>query len=159
MAKQPEPAAIEPGALPELAREVMAQARFPMLATVDQGQPRVRPVSPVRTLGFTVYIANLGRYHKTREIGAEPRVELCYLSAGHDQVRITGRAVVVQDADLLTAIWADNPLLRHYLGRPDNPELVVYEIVPQRVRFMREWALEYHEVPLEGPAAGEKTPA
>jgi len=39
-----------------------------MLATVDsQGQPRVRPVSPVRTDAFVIYVANLRRYGKTRE--------------------------------------------------------------------------------------------
>jgi hypothetical protein len=29
----------------------------------------------------------------------------------------------------------------------DNPELIVYRIRPARVRFMKEWALDYHEVP------------
>ena len=39
--------------------------------------------------------------------------------------------------------------LRQYVGKPDNPELIVYRIRPTRVRYMREWALDYHEVPLE----------
>lgn len=131
--------------------------RFPVLATLDGDQPRARPVSPVRTDGFTVYVANLRHYHKTAEIAAEPKVELCYVSPEHDQVRITGRAEIVTDADLLAAIWTDNPLLRHYLGRPDDPELVVYRIVPGRVRFMREWAMEYHEVPLAAAGAAGAT--
>jgi general stress protein 26 len=109
----------------------------------------VRPVSPVRTDEFTVYVANLRSYHKTAEISANPRVELCYLSPSHDQVRISGEAEVVTDHAVLGEIWDANPLLRGYLGSIDNPELVVYRIRPSRVRFMREWALEYHEVPLE----------
>jgi uncharacterized pyridoxamine 5'-phosphate oxidase family protein len=152
MARRPEPEPIDPDALPALARATMVAAKFPMLATVDGGQPRVRPVSPVLTEGFTVYVANLRTYHKTVEIAAEPRVELCYLSPDHDQVRITGRALVVGDDALLDRIWADNPLLRHYLGERDNPELVVYRIVPERVRFMREWALAYHEVEVGRPS-------
>ena len=32
---------------------------------------------------------------------------------------------------------------------PENPELIIYRIEPSRVRFMREWALEYVEVPPE----------
>jgi hypothetical protein len=103
----------------------------------------------VRTDGFTVYVANLRSYHKTREIATNPRVELAYLSPDHDQVRISGRAEAVTDAGLLKEIWDANPLLRHYLGSPDNPELLVYRIVPEQVRFMREWALEYYDVPLE----------
>jgi general stress protein 26 len=149
---RPTPAPIEPGHLRERAQHLMKQARFPSLATIDGDQPRVRPVSPVRTDGFTVYVANLRSYHKTGEIAANPRVELVYLDEHHDQVRITGVAEVVTERPLLEEIWADNPLLRQYLGSLDNPELIVYRIAPTRIRYMKEWALEYHEVPLEPPA-------
>ena len=148
MAKQPTPQPIDPDDVPALAAAVVKADRFPYLATVDGDQPRVRPVSPVHTEGFTVYVANLRSYHKTGEIAANPKVELCYLDDGHNQVRITGTAEVLRDSAMLQAIWEKNPLLRHFLGTPDNPELVVYRIVPSRVRYMREWALAYHEVPL-----------
>jgi general stress protein 26 len=39
-------------------------------------------------------------------------------------------------------------LLRQYLGSIDNPDLIIYRIDPERVRYMQEWALEYYEVPL-----------
>jgi general stress protein 26 len=146
---RPTPEPVEPGEVLRLARAVVRADRFPQLATADGDQPRVRPVSPVRTEGFTVYVANLKGYHKTAEIAANPRVELCYLDGRHDQVRITGVAEVVRDRVLLQEIWDANPLLRQYLGSLDNPELIVYRIRPTRVRFMREWALTYHEVPLE----------
>ena len=124
----------------------MAEDRFPYLATLDADQPRLRPVSPVRTEGFTVYVANLRSYGKTLEIEANPKVELCYLDKGHDQVRITAVAEVLQERETLESIWNENPLLRQYLGSVDNPELIVYRMVPNWVRFMREWALQYHEV-------------
>jgi general stress protein 26 len=149
MTKKPAPKRVDPIALPKLARAVIAADRFPFLATVDGDRPRLRPVSPVRTDGFTVYVASLRSYHKTGEIAANPNVEIAYLSGDHDQVRISGRADVVSEGTLLREIWDANPLLRHYLGSPDNPELIVYRILPERVRFMREWALEYHEVPIE----------
>jgi general stress protein 26 len=118
---------------------------------VDGARPRLRPVSPVRTDGFTVYVANLKSYRKTGEIEANPRVELAYLSGDHDQVRISGRAEVVTDRALLQEIWDANPLLRHYLGSLENPELIVYRIVPEQVRFMREWSLAYHDVTIDAP--------
>ena len=143
---KPVPKPIEPGELTDLALSVIRADPFPHLATVDGDQPRVRPVSPVRTDGFVVYVANLRSYHKTTEIAANPRVELCYLDDGHNQVRLTGVAEVVTDRALLQEIWDQNPLMRQYLGSPDNPQLLVYRIRPTRVRYMREWALEYHEV-------------
>ena len=90
---RPKPGPLEPGEVRRKALAVVAADRFPHLATVDGDQPRLRPVSPVRTEGFTVYVANLRGYHKTAEIAANPKVELCYLDDHHDQVRITGRAV------------------------------------------------------------------
>jgi uncharacterized pyridoxamine 5'-phosphate oxidase family protein len=143
---KPIPAPLDLALIPDMARAVVQADRFPYLATIDGAQPRVRPVSPVRTDGFTVYIANLRSYHKTQEIAANPNVELCYLDDKHDQVRITGVAEIVTDRSLLQEIWDANPLLRQYLGSIDNPMLIVYCVRPIQVRFMKEWALDYHEV-------------
>src|SRR4051812_47960474 len=158
---KPTPEPVAPGQVLRRAREVIRADRFPYLATADGDQPRLRPVSPVRTDGFTVYVANLRGYHKTAEIAANPKVELCYLDDHHDQVRLTGVAEVVTQRGLLQEIWDANPLLRQYLGSLDNPELIVYRIRPRRVRFMREWALEYMDVPFEsaGSAAGSSGPS
>jgi general stress protein 26 len=145
---KPTPEPISPAEVRSRALAVVRADRFPHLATIDGDWPRVRPVSPVRTDDFTVYVANLRTYHKTAEIAANPRVELCYLDDRHDQVRISGTAEVVTDRTLLQEIWDANPLLRQYLGSLDNPELVLYRIRPSRVRYMQEWALEYHNVPL-----------
>ena len=144
----PAPAPIDQAKLPELALSCIREAKFPQLATIDGDQPRLRPVSPVKTDGFTVYIANLRNYGKTAEIAANPKVELCYMSPSHDQVRITGIAEALEDEGEIKAIWDSNALLRQYLGSVENPQLIIYRVQPERVRFMREWALEYHEVPL-----------
>jgi general stress protein 26 len=145
---KPEPQRINPEDVPQIATALVKKVRFPMLATTDGGQPRVRPVSPVRTDGFTVYVANLKSYAKTADIEKNAKVELCYLDEDHNQVRITGEAVVVTDRKLMEEIWNANRLLQHYLGSIDNPELIVYKIIPNKVRFMQEWALTYYEVPI-----------
>jgi general stress protein 26 len=145
---KPAPKTIEASEVPKLAAEIVKKVKFPMLATIDGNQPRVRPVSPVRTDGFTVYVANLKSYGKTGEIELNPAVELCYLDEDHNQVRITGSVEVVNDRKILEEIWNANRLLQHYLGSIDNPQLIVYKINPKRVRFMLEWALNYYEVPL-----------
>src|SRR3954470_23979401 len=102
---KPLPRPIDSAQLRSLALAVIAADRFPHLATADGDQPRLRPVSPVRTDGFTVYVANLRAYHKTGEIASNPRVELGYLDDRHDQVRITGVAEVVTDGEVLQGIW------------------------------------------------------
>lgn len=147
---KPTPEPVDPARLPELCRATMARAKFPMLATVStNGRPRVRPVSPVKTEGFTVWVASFRSSGKTAEIAAQPEVELCYLDETHDQVRLTGIAEEVGPGPERQAIWDENPLLRNYMGSIDNPELVLYRIRPKRVRFMREWALDYHETDID----------
>jgi general stress protein 26 len=126
----------------------MQRAKFPILATCDGDQARARPVSPVLTDGFIVYVANLRRYNKTKELEANPKAELCYTDDVHNQVRITATAEIVTDRPLLEEIWQSNPLLRTYLGSLENPELIIYRFKPNCVRYMREWALEYFELPL-----------
>jgi general stress protein 26 len=155
---KPAPESFSPSELVRRALAVIRADRFPQLATIDDDQPRLRPVSPVRTDGFIVFIANLRSYHKTAEIAVNPKVELCYLDEHHDQVRLTGVAEVVTDRPLLQEIWDANPLLRQYLGRIDNPELIVYRVRPTRVRFMKEWALDYHEVPFDDAALTKHVP-
>jgi uncharacterized pyridoxamine 5'-phosphate oxidase family protein len=145
---QPISEPIRPDEVPGLAADVVTSDRFPVLATIDEKTPRVRPVSPVKTEGFTVWVANLKSYHKTQEIAANPNVELCYVNQNHDQVRITGVATTEERAEVIQEIWNANPLLRNYLGSPDNQMLIIYRIEPTQVRYMKEWALEYHEVTL-----------
>lgn len=147
---KPVPSPVDPEKLSDLAQATMRAAKFPCLASMDGDQPRLRPVSPVRTDGFTIYIANLRPYHKTQEIAGNPKVELCYTDDQHNQVRITGLAAVLSERALLQEIWDQNPLLRQFLGSLDNPMLLVYRVTPVRVRYMQEWALEYYEVPLTG---------
>jgi general stress protein 26 len=143
---KPVPDPIDPEKLEQLAQATIHSAKFPCLASMDGDQPRLRPVSPVRVDGFTVYVANLKQYHKTGELEKNPKVELCYLDSDHNQVRITGVSEVLTDASILQEIWDSNPLLRNYLGERDNPNLIVYKIVPSHVRYMREWALDYYDV-------------
>jgi general stress protein 26 len=152
---RPTPQPIAPAEVRSLALGVIAADRFPQLATIDGDQPRVRPVSPVKTDGFTVYVANLRLYHKTAEIAVNPKVELCYMDSGHNQVRLTGIAEIVTDRSLLEEIWQANPLMRQFLGTLDNPQLIVYRIQPTQVRYMQEWALEYSPVALESAEAGQ----
>ena len=52
----PAPEPVNPARVTDLALAVVAADRFPHLATVDGDQPRVRPVSPVRTDRFTVFV-------------------------------------------------------------------------------------------------------
>jgi general stress protein 26 len=145
----PAPDLSEPDDLVQRALSVITSDRLPYLATVEGDQPRLRPISPAKTDGFVVYVPNLRSHGKTAEIEVNPRVELCYLDGHNDQVRISGLAEVVADPALKAEVWNSNPQLRHHFATADSPDFILYRIVPTRVRYMKEWALTYHEVPFE----------
>ena len=143
---RPTPEPVDITNLRELSLSVIAADRFPMLATIDGDQPCVRPVSPLGNEGFTIYIASLRDSHKTREIEGNAKVELCYMTPGHDQVRLTGMCHEVTDRAVKQSWWERSPLLRAYIPSAVDPRFVLYRVEAERVRFMREWALEYFEV-------------
>jgi general stress protein 26 len=136
---------------------VIHSDRLPYLATVEHDQPRLRPIAPVKTEGFTVYVVNLRSYGKTSQIEANPRVELCYLDGHHDQVRITGIAEVVTDPAIRDEVWGANPQLQRFFQDSGHTDFILYRIVPKRVRFMKEWALTYREVPFQQRAEDEES--
>ncbi|MBI1371841.1 MAG: pyridoxamine 5-phosphate oxidase [Phycisphaera sp.] len=152
---KPQPEPIPPDQVLAHALAVVKHDRFPMLASMDGDQPRVRPISPLRTDGFNVYFASLRAYHKTGELAQNPKVELAYMDDRHDQVRITGDAEMVTDPEVRQSIWDDSPLLRQYLGDVHNPQFLLYKVTPTDVRYMQEWALEYYDVPFEDAASSD----
>lgn len=146
---KPTPEPIQADQVLDVSLAVVKGDRAPMIATIDGDQPRLRPISPLKTDGFTIYFASLRNYHKTGELEANSNVEMCFMGNGHDQVRLSGRCQLITDAQTRQGLWDSNPLMRHYLDSIDNPALLMYRIDPTQVRFMREWALEYFEVPFE----------
>ena len=67
---KPRPEPIREDEVLEVSLSVVEKDRGPMLSTIDGDQPRVRPISPLRTDGFTIYFASLRNYHKTGELEA-----------------------------------------------------------------------------------------
>jgi general stress protein 26 len=146
----PIPEPVNPEELVKLAHGVIEGNRFPFLATTDADQPCLRPVTLSWEDGFNIYFVSLRRFHKTKELAANPKAEFCFMDEKHDQVRVSGIAEVVTDRALLQRAWNQDPLLQRYLGSIDNPEFMLWRLRPKRVRYMKEWALDYHEVPLPG---------
>jgi general stress protein 26 len=147
-APAPAPAPVAPEELVSLARGVIRENRFPFLATMDGDEPRLRPVTLSWEEGFQIYFVSLRRFHKTVELASNPKAEFCFMNEKHDQVRISGVAEVVTDQALRKSAWDQDPLLPRYLGSLDNPEFMLWRVRPTRVRYMKEWSIDYHEVPL-----------
>ena len=93
-------------------------------------QPRLRPIAPVKTDGFTVYIANLRSYGKTAEIESN-RASRSVISTA-----ITTRGASRPGGNrhrkaIKAEIWDSNPHHRNYLVGVENPDFILYQWFPR----------------------------
>ena len=152
MTNKPTDRPVDPGELPRLARAVIAADRFPFLATVDQDRPRLRPsrrcaLTASRSMSPACRVTT--RPESSRPIRQSsspisPPITTRYGSPGGPRSSLTGccsprSGPRTRCCDIISA-------------RSRIPELIVYRIVPERVRFMREWSLAYHDVSFEATA-------
>lgn len=103
--------AMAPGdtsAIAAAAREVITEARYATLVTLDSdGTPQARIVDPfLPDDDFTIWIATNPRTRKVAEIARDPRVTLLYFDRdGASYVTVIGRAERVDDPAMKEKYW------------------------------------------------------
>ena len=118
--------------------DVMAYIRevqFGYLATVSADHtPRVRPVGMHTIYGDALYYFTFGTTRKVAEIDGNPQVEVVW-SKPQDlsQVRIRGKMVVEENAEIQQRFKADNPMVTNLL--PPNAQHLfrLYRLDPEVV--------------------------
>ncbi len=124
-------------------RFIVENAVSCMLATTEDGQPRVRPMSFSLTAAGRLLSSTRDTSGKMREFAADDRVELCLVDADKNHVRIEGTIDVSGgEADKQQLLEAHPPARRHF-GTPDHPNLVHVEVIPTDVRWKPPGFCEY----------------
>ncbi len=138
--------AAEPGAEPRrergellaIARELMAEAGFCALVTLDEtGAPRARAMDPLPPEdGLVVWLATNPASRKVEQIRRDPRVVLFYLApASGAYVTLHGRARLVADPADKAQLWKEG-WERFY---PDREEgLLLIRVAPERLELISE---------------------
>jgi general stress protein 26 len=122
------------------------------LATVAaDGSPRVRPVCAfLEEDALTLLVPSHARTRKVAEIAANPRVEIVFVDKEHWQVRVSGRAEVVEDLGVkrrLVETTLTPKLWRGFFPQGEkDPQFVLYRIQPRSFEWMKEWELDYRRV-------------
>lgn len=130
------------------ARRIIADSGYGMLATNAGGQPRVRPMAFAVTGDLRLLSSTCRRSGKAAELAADGRVEICFLDSRNYQLRVEGHADVAGGLEKKRELLALNPGVRKHFKDEFDPEFVLIEIVPTRVRWMPPGFGEYREVPL-----------
>jgi general stress protein 26 len=110
------------------------------LATVDDGEPRVRMVHPTWE-GEVLWFATGTSSPKLRQLRENPVVDVQFQVAPPDFVHlmVRGRAEIVEDAAEKKRVWdvLDYDLGQFWPGGPTDPEYALVKVRPQRVELSK----------------------
>ena len=97
------------------------------LATVENGQPRVRPFGTVDIFEGRLYIQTGKSKSVSRQIQAEPRVEICGFKDGK-WLRVAGRLVRDDRVEAKAHMLDSYPSLKAmYSADDDNTEVLYFD--------------------------------
>ncbi|MDE2223559.1 MAG: pyridoxamine 5'-phosphate oxidase family protein [Candidatus Omnitrophica bacterium] len=105
----------------EEAIDIIRDAGFGFLATVDGNKPRVRPMMPYLTEDGELLLALLGRSRTLAHIKTNPHVEVCFVDRKMWYCRVEGRAEISQDTAKKQLVFENVPMLRQYFAGAEDP--------------------------------------
>jgi len=130
----------------QLARDTIDAVPSCLAITVDrQGDANARVVNPSKlTDQWTVRFMTDRRTRKIGEIERTGRMTLVYQhDAGGAYVTLVGRAAIIDDVDVKTAVWRPQSFKWHP-GGPTDPNVVLVEFTAERIET---WNSPHNIVP------------
>ena len=117
--------------------DLIRDAGFGVLATIENNQPRVRPMMPYLTEdNKELLVALLGRSRTIGQVKENPHVEVCFVDRKMWYCRVTGDAKITTDKEKKGVLWNNIPMLRQYFGGIDDPNFQLLEITIKTVEAM-----------------------
>ncbi len=110
------------------------------LATIDGDQARVRTFLLWFADETGFYFITFSTKEVSRQLKASPKVELCFFNnpanfRGMRQLRVTGRAELVDEEALRARALRERSHLEQAVGEPLGPTLEVFRVVSGVARF------------------------
>ena len=116
--------------------DLVKDAGFGCLATIEANQPKVRPMMPHLADDGNLLLAILSHSRTINHIKENPRVEMCYIDRKMCFCRISGKASISNDLEKKETVWNNIPMLRNYFSSPEDPNFVLLEIASETIESM-----------------------
>ena len=120
----------------EEAIDIIRDAGFGFLATVDGNKPRVRPMMPYLSEDGELLLALLGRSRTITQIKANSNVEVCFVDRKMWYCRVSGIAAISDDISKKQIVFENVPMLRQYFAGPEDPNFYLAVIKITSVEAM-----------------------
>lgn len=113
----------------EEAIDLITDAGYGMLATVEGDQPRVRPMMPYYDEDNNILIiALLGQSRTIGDVKNNPKVEVCFVDRKMWFARVTGTGQITNNKEYKETLFNNVPMLRQYFGSIDDPNFILLEV-------------------------------
>jgi pyridoxamine 5'-phosphate oxidase len=100
------------------------------LATSEGSKPRVRALRMVRADGKGILFQTVEGKDLPKQLRVNPEVEICFYNAGQNtQVRVSGKAALVEDTNLQKEIIEQRPFLKPLVEKKGLTARPVFRIV------------------------------
>ncbi len=132
----------------EKAREIVKGARSCFMATALDNQPRVRPMKFVVTDDFKFWASTVNISGKVKELEANPKVELEWVTPDGVELRVEGIADISGGAEKKRKLFELHPGMRGLFKDENDPKLIHVEVVPTHARWKEGGFAEYREIAL-----------
>jgi len=117
--------------------DLISDAGYGTLATVDGGHPRIRPMMPyLDEDNGELLLAVLSQSRTIGQIKANPKIEMCYVDRKMNFARVRGDAAVSDDAGKKEQVWNTIPMLRQYFTSTNDPNFVLLVIKINSIEAM-----------------------
>lgn len=116
--------------------DLIKDAGFGCLATVENNQPRVRPMMPHLSDEGELLLAVLSRSRTIEHVKNNPQVEMCYIDRKMSYCRIQGKATISDDLSKKEQVWNNIPMLRNYFSGPEDANYILLVIETQSIETM-----------------------
>ncbi|MFP4054742.1 MAG: pyridoxamine 5'-phosphate oxidase family protein [Phycisphaerae bacterium] len=130
----------------EILNKMVSQGVTCFLATTEDGRPRVRPMATSLVEEGSLFFASGKSSDKMRQIAANPEVECCYMNKDWTHVRARGRAELLDNPAVKSAVWEAVPQLSQYFESADSPEFGLIRVELTEVLSMAVEEREYRSL-------------
>lgn len=118
------------------ALDIMQDAGFGFLATIDGDQPCVRPMMPYLAEENELLLALLGRSRTIEHVRISPKVEFCFVDRKMSYCRIKGVGTITTDVEKKMTVFNAIPMLRQYFSQPQDPNFVLVSVTITQIEAM-----------------------
>jgi len=113
------------------------------LATCDDDQPVVRPVSPIVGDEISIWVTTFCSSRKVKQIQNNPKICLAFVEqpSGDKAAVVVGEAKIVPDLEEKKRIWnlAAFDLSQHFPEGPESSEFCLLKVIVGKIEWRDSW--------------------